>query len=176
MNCTIEIRKTGICDTGAEAVVNAANSGLQRGGGVCGAIFAAAGASQLQKECDLIGYCETGKAVITSGYELCDHIVHAVGPIYEGGTHNEEELLKSAYRSSLDLIRSRNCRSCSFPLISSGIYGYPKKEAWQCALKACDEWRKNNDEYELQIIFAVLDDEVLELGRKCAADLDIEII
>ena len=173
---TLEIRKVSITESGCEAVVNAANEQLLEGGGVCGYIFSAAGSEKLRQVCERIGFCQTGDAVITEGFDLCPYIIHAVGPIYINGRQGEEGMLYECYRRSLTLARQYGIASIAFPLISAGIYGYPKKEAWQCALKACDEWRKNNDDYELQIIFAVLDDEVLELGRKCAADLDIEII
>ena len=171
----IEIRKAGITKTGAQCVVNAANTHLQEGGGVCGVIFEDAGVYRLQKECDRIGYCPTGKAVITSGYDLCEYIIHAVGPIYEGGRNNEAKLLYDCYRNSLDLAKEKKISSIAFPLISSGIYGYPKKEAFEVALKSCDDWISANSDYSIRIIFAIIDDQLLELGRKTAEELNIEI-
>ena len=113
-----------------DAVVNAANEGLYAGGGVCGAIFRAAGAQQLQQACDAIGHCPTGQAVATPGFGLAArHIIHAVGPLWRGGGHGEEALLRSAYRNALELARELGCTSVSFPLISAGIYGYPQAEA-----------------------------------------------
>ena len=171
----IEIKKIGITDTGTEAVVNAANSSLQEGSGVCGAIFAMAGSSKLQNECDRIGHCNTGSAVLTSGYNLCDYIIHAVGPIYKDGKSNEPEQLHSCYIKSLDLAKETGVKSIAFPLISSGIYGYPKTEAWKIALKACDEWIRKNRDYAIEIIFAIIDDQILKLGKKTAEELKISI-
>ena len=161
---SIKIRKSSITDTGAEAVVNAANEYLKAGSGVCGAIFSAAGYSQLQEECDLTGHCDTGRAVMTSGFDLCDYVIHAVGPIYKDGKSNEAELLFSCYISSLNLAKGKGLRSIAFPLISSGIYGYPKKEAFRIALRACDEWINNNPVYRIEIIFAIPDDQIIDLA------------
>ena len=172
----IEIRKAGIAKTGAQCVVNAANNRLQEGGGVCGIIFEEAGSYRLQKECDKIGGCETGKAVITPGFDLCEYIIHAVGPVYQDGNHHEPQDLYSCYRTSLDIARENGIKSIAFPLISAGIFGYPKKEAWRKALQACDDWMKENCDYELQIIFAIVDDQILELGKNTAKELDIEIV
>ena len=172
---TIEIRKAGITKTGAECVVNAANSRLQEGSGVCGAIFDAAGTDRLQEECDKIGGCKTGKAVITPGFDLCRYIIHAVGPIYRDGNHHEPQDLYSCYRTSLDIARGNDITSIAFPLISAGIYGYPKKEAWKKALQACADWMKENEDHRIEIIFAIIDDSILELGRQMARELNIEI-
>ena len=118
----------------ADAIVNAANEMLQRGGGVCGAIFAAAGARKLQQACNKIGHCDTGSAVATPAFDLhARYVIHAVGPIWRDGRHRERELLASCYRSSLQLAASLRCTSIAFPLISAGIYGYPKHEALEVA-------------------------------------------
>ena len=122
-----QIVRNDITKMSVDAVVNAANPALQQGGGVCGAIFAAAGPKQLQAACDAIGRCETGEAVITSGYGLpARYIIHTAGPIWQGGNAGEERLLKSCYLSSLRLAERHGCESVAFPLISSGIYGYPR--------------------------------------------------
>ena len=126
---TIILQKSSITDVEADVVVNAANNKLMAGGGVCGAIFKAAGYTELQKACDSIGYCDTGNAVITPGFRLCEYIIHAVGPIWIDGRHDEPNHLYNAYLRSLDLALSKNCHTIAFPLISSGIYGYPADKA-----------------------------------------------
>ena len=165
---SIGIRKEDITSTDCEAVVNAANEGLMMGGGVCGAIFRAAGAERLQNECDMIGGCETGRAVITSGYDLCRYVIHAVGPVYEDGMHGEPELLRSCYMKALDLAKEKGIESIAFPLISSGIYGYPKDEAWRIALDACRDWTEDHPEHEIRIVFAVIDEDTYERGIRAA--------
>ncbi|MDO4806223.1 MAG: macro domain-containing protein [Coriobacteriales bacterium] len=118
-----------------DAVVNAANEWLRHGGGVCGAIFAAAGASELQAACDAIGHCNTGESVATPAFKLhAKHIIHTVGPIWRGGNNGEEEALRGCYRSALALAHELGDASIAFPLISSGIYGYPKDQAIDIAL------------------------------------------
>lgn len=118
-----------------DAIVNAANEGLRAGGGVCGAIFASAGHDELQRACDKIGHVDTGDAVATPGFALpARHIIHTAGPVWHGGTHGERELLASCYRSSLALACELGDTSIAFPLISSGIYGYPPAEALAVAV------------------------------------------
>ena len=152
---TIEIHKNSITDLHTDAVVNAANSALAEGSGVCGAIFKAAGMRALAAECAKIGHCDTGSAVITSacGMKNNKYIIHAVGPMWRGGTYKEPELLAGCYKASLDLAKENHCRSIGFPLISSGIYGYPVDQAWRVALTACREWIEANPDYPLQIVF-----------------------
>ena len=160
----IEIRKTGITSTEAEAVVNAANTFLSMGDGVCGAIFRAAGAERLQEACNALGGCRTGKAVITPGFNLCPYVIHAVGPIYQDGRHGEEELLYSCYVSSLDLALEHSIVSLAFPLISAGIYGYPLEKAWRTALKACRDWMRNHPDKDIRIIFTIPEEEKYRMG------------
>lgn len=163
----IVIRKENIIDSDAEIIVNAANSSLLAGGGVCGAIFRAAGMFELQKACDDIGHCDTGKAVITDAFALKQkYIIHAVGPVWHGGNHHEKEDLYSCYISSLDLMIKHHCHSIAFPLISSGIYGYPMEEAWKVAIKACNDFIKDHPEENLDIRFDVLEDYVKKSGEK----------
>ena len=166
MKSKIQIKQTNIVDLNVDAVVNAANSHLQEGGGVCGAIFAAAGPHELTEACSKIGGCKTGNAVITSGFNLkAKYIIHAVGPIWNGGNDNEEELLYSTYENSLKLAKEYNCHSIGFPVISSGIYGYPKREAWRVAVRACNDFISNNPDYSIRIIFAVLSDSSRVMGE-----------
>jgi O-acetyl-ADP-ribose deacetylase (regulator of RNase III) len=153
-----------------DAIVNAANSHLQQGGGVCGAIFQAAGADLLQKECDAIGMCPVGHAVITKGYHLTsNYIIHAVGPVWNGGTHGEDKLLLRAYRSSLELAKEYHLNSIAFPLISSGIYGYPKEEALQIAISAISEFLLHN---EMEIYLVVYDRKAISLSEKLFTEID----
>ncbi len=113
-----------------DAVVNAANDRLLAGGGVCGAIFRAAGHDELTGACRAIGGCPTGSAAITPAFRLpATYVIHAVGPVWQGGHKGEEELLRGCYRASLELAAENGCRSIAFPLISSGIFGYPKEDA-----------------------------------------------
>jgi O-acetyl-ADP-ribose deacetylase (regulator of RNase III) len=119
------------------AVVNAANTQLAMGGGVCGAIFRAAGASELSQECQAIGVCKTGEAVITGAYKLpAKKIIHTVGPVWYGGKSREPEQLASSYRSSLRLARQNDLDSVAFPLLSAGIFGYPRNLAAEVAVEA----------------------------------------
>ena len=167
MKSTIEIRKIDITELDVDAVVNAANSRLLEGGGVCGAIFRKAGSAELAQACSKIGGCETGSAVITLGFNLpAKYVIHAVGPVWQGGHNGEAELLYSAYEKSLALAMKNDCQTIAFPLISSGIYGYPKRQAWEIAVKACLDFIKINPNYPIDIIFAVLSDESLEMGER----------
>lgn len=163
MKGSIEIKQTDITDLDVDTVVNAANSRLREGGGVCGAIFSKAGPRELAEACSKIGRCKTGSAVITPGFNLkARHIIHAVGPIWNGGNDNEAELLYNTYASSLKLAKENKCESIAFPLISSGIYGYPKEEAWKIALDACMDFIKEN---QIEITFAVLSDKNKAMGE-----------
>ena len=161
----ISIQKISITDLQTDAVVNAANAQLEAGGGVCGAIFQAAGYSELRTACRAIGSCPTGQAVITPGFHLkARYIIHAVGPVWHGGNRGEPQLLCSAYRQSLRLAQENGCRSIGFPLISAGIYGYPQELAWQQALQACRDFLQEQGDI-LDIIFAVLNDRILRTGE-----------
>ena len=162
----IEIQKISIVDLDTDAIVNAANEALREGSGVCGAIFAAAGSRELQKACDVYGYCPTGDAVITPGFRLkSKYVIHAVGPMYHDGKHGEKEMLKSAYKKSLKLAVENGCHSIGFPLISAGIFGYPVEDAWKDAFSACFEFLSESPDCDLKIVFAVLNDRMLAQGR-----------
>jgi ribA/ribD-fused uncharacterized protein len=161
----IEIRKIGITRLDTDAIVNAANEGLQAGGGVCGAIFKEAGYRRLQDACDEIGHCKTGHAVVTPGFDLkAKYIIHAVGPVWRGGGNGEREELYSAYTESLKLASKVGCSSIGFPLISAGIFGYPKRQAWETAVAGCMDFMNQNPDTDIRIVFAVLDDEIMKIG------------
>ena len=130
----VKLVEGDITQQDTDAIVNAANSGLRGGGGVDGAIHRAGG-PLIMKECRQIGGCPTGEARLTGGGRLKSrYVIHAVGPVYKGGTHREPELLASAYRSSLELARKHGIQSLSFPSISTGVYCYPLEDAARVAL------------------------------------------
>jgi O-acetyl-ADP-ribose deacetylase len=130
----IEATLGDITRESTDAIVNAANSGLTRGGGVCGAIFAAAGPG-LADACAAIGACPTGDARATPGFALpARWIIHAVGPVWHGGARHEAELLASAYRRALEVADEIGARSVAFPAISTGIFGYPVAAATEIAV------------------------------------------
>ena len=142
----LTIIRNDITKLHVDAIVNAANANLQMGGGVCGAIFSAAGADRLQAACDNLAPIRTGDAVITRGFALpAKYVIHAVGPVYRDGKQGEETLLRSCYKNALDLAQKHECESVAFPLISSGLYGYPKDQALAVATSAIGQWLLDND-------------------------------
>lgn len=160
----VRILPGGITDITADAIVNAANAGLKEGGGVCGAIFRAAGRNDLRAACDAIGSCPTGSAVITPGFRTkARFIIHAVGPVWTGGENNEPRLLGDAYRAALRLAAENGCESIAFPLISAGSYGYPIRAAWNVALRACLDFPESSGT-ALRILFCVPDERVRRIG------------
>lgn len=166
----MEIIRSDITKMPVDAIVNAANIELKRGGGVCGAIFSAAGAGKLQEECDSIGRCDVGQAVITSGYKLlAKHIIHTVGPIWSGGNAGEAELLFNCYISSLTLAWEHECKTIAFPLISSGIYGYPKEQALQIASSAISEFLLK---HEMLVYLVVYDEKAYLLSKKLFSKIE----
>lgn len=172
----IEIHKNSITNLKTDAVVNAANSSLLQGGGVCGAIYKAAGPEKLAKECAKYGGCKTGSAVITSacGMKNNKFIIHAVGPRYVDGKHNEPVELYSCYLKSLELARENGCKSIGFPLISAGIFGYPLEEAWAIALSAARDFVSANADYDISIVFVSTDKDIAALGKKIQEEIGID--
>ena len=149
----------------ADAIVNAANTDLREGGGVCGAIFRAAGADLLRGACDALTPIQPGEAVITPGFDLpAKYIIHAAGPVYQK-SHREqsEQLLRAAYASALKRAVEHRCESVAFPLISSGIYGYPKDEALRVASSAIQGFL---DDHEMSVTLAVFDQTAFTLSRE----------
>jgi O-acetyl-ADP-ribose deacetylase len=152
-----------------DAIVNAANTSLQKGGGVCGAIFKAAGEDELQAICSKLGSIQTGDAVITPGFRLASkYIIHTAGPIYHDGNHGEEDLLRSCYTNSLSLAVKKDCTSIAFPLISSGIYGYPKGEALQVATRAIKDFLNHHD---IDVSLVVFDKATFEVSEKLLGEV-----
>ena len=153
-----------------DAIVNAANTDLAMGGGVCGAIFKAAGVQELQTACDAAAPIKTGEAAVTPAFALpCKYIIHAAGPVYRHWNADQsEKLLYSAYTESLKLASKKNCESIAFPLISSGIYGYPKEEALRVATKAIQDYLR---EHDMTVYLTVFDKAAFSISEKLLGDV-----
>lgn len=154
-----------------DAVVNAANTGLQADGGVCSAIFKAAGAKELQAVCNKVAPIKIGGAAITPGFALnAKYIIHAAGPIYSHWSAEQNEIyLRSAYSESLALAKENGCESIAFPVISSGIYGYPKDEALKVATSAISDFLREN---EMDVYLAVFDRESFHVSEELLGSVD----
>ena len=154
-----------------DAIVNAANTDLAMGGGVCGAIFKAAGVQELQAACNQVAPIKTGEAAITPSFALpCKYVIHAVGPVYRHwNAQQSEALLRSAYTESLRLASKNHIQSIAFPLISSGIFGYPKDEALKVASSAITDYLQSSD---MDVFLAVFDKTAFAVSEKLLGEIE----
>ncbi len=167
----LTIVRQDITKMNVDAIVNAANTDLQMGGGVCGAIFQAAGVKELQAACDQVAPIKTGEAAITPGFALpAKYVIHTAGPVYSVWHKRRcREQLHSAYINSLKLAEEKGCESIAFPLISSGVYGYPKDEALEVARSAIEEYLLDHD---MEVYLAVFDQSSFRISEALLGDVE----
>ena len=167
----LNIVRQDITKMKVDAIVNAANTDLKMGGGVCGAIFKAAGAVQLQDACDKLAPIKTGEAVITPGFGLpSKFVIHAAGPVYKNWNKEQnEQHLRAAYNNSLRIAVENKCKSIAFPLISSGIYGYPKDEALQVATSTIQDFLNDHD---IDVTLVVFDKSAFNISRELLGEVE----
>ena len=153
-----------------DAIVNAANTELREGGGVCGAIFEKAGREKLAKACELVSPIKTGQAVVTPAFDLpAAFVIHTAGPRWQGGSKGEVELLKASYRNSLKLAEQHQLNRVAFPLISSGIYGFPKELAFQIARDTIEDFIETS---ELTVYLVLFDRQAVKISEDLKLDIE----
>ena len=161
----LEVAVADITTLRVDAIVNAANTSLLGGGGVDGAIHRAAG-SALLEECRTLGGCETGGAKITKGYQLpAKHVIHAVGPVWNGGGRGEDEQLASCYSRAVQLCQANNLTSVAFPAISTGVYRFPADRAARIAVATCSEVLDEDDGHFERVVLCCFDDHIEAMHR-----------
>lgn len=165
----LEIVRNDITKMDVDTIVNAANSMLRKGGGVCGAIFEAAGEEKMEAALEIYDGCAAGEAVMTEGFKLpARYVIHTVGPVWQGGAKGEDKILRACYRNSLSMAFENGLESIAFPLLASGAFGYPKDKALQTAISAIGEFLM---EHDMLVYLVVFDKKAFSLSGKLFRDV-----
>ena len=168
----LEIITADLTKQKVDCIVNAAKSSLDKGEGVCGAVYEAAGEEQLAKACSEIGHCHTGDVVLTPAFNLdAKYIIHAVGPRWVNGNIGERDRLYNCYQSAMEMAKQLDCHSIAFPLISSGVFGFPKDVAWQVAIQSISDFQLQHEDYELNASMVNLDPQITAIGQTVMKEL-----